>query len=485
MKLKVAFVSSEVEPFSKTGGLADVAGALPVELRKLGVEIIVFTPFYKSIKEGDFAYAQIDLGENLKISVGGKEVEYRVFASLLPGNKVTIYFIDAPEYFHRKEFYTQDDDEAERFVFFQKAVIETLQRMQWKGDIIHVNDWQTSLIPYYLKTIYAWDKLFENTKTVFTIHNIGYQGAFPAEKLSVAEILPEHFYPTGPAEFYGKINFMKLGILFSDKINTVSETYAKEILTPAFSGGLDGVLKQREKDLSGILNGVDYSQWSPQKDPLIPVNYSSQKIARKIENKKALASETGLKFSENTPLMAIISRLVSQKGFDLFLDLFDFFIEADAQLVVLGSGDEKYESFFRKLAFYSEGNIKVHIGYNNKLAHLIEAGADIFLMPSLYEPCGLNQIYSLKYGTVPVVRKTGGLADTVKDWDETPDEKGNGFVFEKFDSSEFANAIERALNYYKDKRIWKKIQRNGMREDFSWRKSAKKYLELYNKTLGK
>ncbi len=481
--MKTAFISSEVEPFSKTGGLADVAGALPVELAKQGIDVTVFTPFYKSVKETDYDFKKVFFDVPPSVTVAGKEIRYDVFESRLPESDVKVYFIDAPQYFHRKEFYTNDPDEAERFVFFQKAVIETLQKMQWRGDIIHVNDWQTALIPYYLKTIYAWDKLFEKTKTLFTIHNIGYQGAFDKSVLEVAEISPEHFYPLGPAEFYGKVNFMKLGILFADKINTVSETYAREILTPEFSGGLEGPLRMRRKDLHGILNGVDYSVWNPEKDKLIPVNYSIENLEKKEENKKALAAETGLKYDAGTPILAVISRLVSQKGFDLFLDLFDFFIEMDAQFVILGSGEEKYETFFKKLAYFSEGNIKTHIGYNNNLAHLIEAGADIFLMPSLYEPCGLNQIYSLKYGTPPVVRRTGGLADTVKDWDETPEEKGNGFVFEKFDSSDFTDAMQRALKSFGEKETWRKIQRNGMSADFSWTRSAKKYAELYSEML--
>ncbi len=477
--MKIAFVTSEVEPFSKTGGLADVSGSLPKELTKLGAEVLLFSPFYKNVKEKDFRFSKIDFGFEPSVIINGKETKFDVYETKLPRNKVKYYFIDAPQYFHRKTFYTTDDDEAERFVFFQKAVIAVLQYFQCKCDIIHVNDWQTSLIPFYIRTIYAWDKLFAKTKTLLTIHNIGYQGVFPAKDLSVTEIPKSYFYPTGPAEFYGKVNFLKMGILFADKINTVSKTYARELLTPEFSGGLEGVLQQRENDLSGILNGVDYSVWSPQKDKLIPANYSLKYLNKKIENKKALAAEMGLTFNENIPIMAVVSRLVSQKGFDLFLDLFDFFVEADAQLIVLGSGEEKYETFFSRLAFFSEGNIKIHLGYNNKLAHLIEAGADIFLMPSLYEPCGLNQIYSLKYGTVPIVRKTGGLADTVSDWDETPDEKGNGFVFEKFESNKFKNTIERALNYFNDKKTWRKIQRNGMKADFSWKNSARKYFELY------
>jgi starch synthase len=274
-----------------------------------------------------------------------------------------------------------------------------------------------------------------------------------------------------------------LGIWFADKINTVSETYAKELLSPEFSGGLEGVLLQRSEDLSGIINGVDYSVWSPEKDKLIPVNYSPATLDKKEENKKALAAEFGLKYEKETPILAVISRLVSQKGFDLFLDLFDYFVDMNADLVVLGSGEEKYERFFNKLQFYSEGNVKVHLGYNNNLAHLIEAGADIFLMPSLYEPCGLNQIYSLKYGTAPLVRETGGLADTVQDWDKTPGEKGNGFSFAKFDSEEFRKTIERALRYFNNKKIWHKIQLNGMKKDYSWKNSAKKYQALYGELV--
>ena len=477
--MKTVFISSEVFPFSKTGGLADVAGALPVALKRRGEEIFVITPFYKSVKESDFKFTKVEFDETPRTTIGKKTIEYSIYVSRLPRTSVKVYFIDAPQYFERESLYTTDDDEGERFVFFQKAAIELIQRMQFRADIVHVNDWQTSLIPYYLKTIYAWDKLFEKTATLLTIHNIGYQGVFDAETLDVAEIDRALFYPMGPAEFYGKVNFLKLGISYADKINTVSPTYAKEILTPEFSGGLDGVLRQREKDLSGILNGVDYSIWSPQKDKLIPVNYSLRSIEKKEENKKALAAEFGLKYDKNTPILAVVSRLVSQKGFDLFVDLFDYFVDFNAQFVLLGSGEKKYEKFFSELAFFSEGNVKTRIGYNSALSHLIEAGADIFLMPSLYEPCGLNQIYSLKYGTVPLVRKTGGLADTVSDWRETPNEKGNGFTFSKFDATEFRKTIDAAIETYTDKKTWRKIQLNGMRADYSWKKSAEKYQALY------
>ncbi len=486
--MKIAFISSEVFPFSKTGGLADVAGALPAALAGLSHKVKIFSPLYVSIDKEKFNLKPDKSLSGIAVEINGKPHIVNIYRGVLPEEDVPVYFIDYPEYFSSKSYYEDDEFEDVRFILFQKAVLELLLKMNWKPDVVHVNDWQTSLIPYYLKEDYAGEKLFQNAITLLTIHNVGYQGLFPESALIKAGIAPKLFYVTGPAEFYGKVSFLKLGIVYSDLINTVSKTYAKELLTDEFSGGLKDVFISRKKDLFGIVNGVDYSVWNPETDKLIPQNYSLETVSLKEKNKISLAAEFNLDYHRDVPILGIVSRLVSQKGFDLFYDLFDELIGMNAQLIVLGSGDEKYETFFKKAEYFSSGNIKTHLGYNNDLAHLIEAGADIFLMPSLYEPCGLNQIYSLKYGTVPVVRKTGGLADTVEDWDESVKKgkrDGSGFSFTEFKSEELWKTIKRALKYFNDKPTWRQIQINGMRKDFSWKKSAKKYDELYRLGLGR
>ncbi len=486
--MKIAFISSEVYPFSKTGGLADVAGALPPVLKKLSHSVKVFTPLYGSIEKEKFKLMKEEDLSGISIEINGKLHYVNVFRGILPEESVEVYLIDYPEYFSSKSYYEADQFEDLRFILFQKFVLELLLRLKWSPDVVHVNDWQTSLIPYYLKEKYSSERIFQNTFTLLTIHNVGYQGLFPEATLHKAEINPAHFYLTGPAEFYGKVSFLKLGIVFSDLINTVSKTYAEELLTDEFSGGLKDVFISRKKDLFGIVNGVDYSIWNPESDKLIPQNYSLDSLNLKEKNKISLASEFNLDYYKDIPILGIISRLVSQKGFDLFFDLFDELIGMNAQLIVLGSGDKKYETFFKKAEFFSSGNIKTHLDYNNDLAHLIEAGADIFLMPSLYEPCGLNQIYSLKYGTVPVVRKTGGLADTVEDWDESikrGTRTGTGFSFSEFSSDKLWETILRALKYYQDKPTWRQIQINGMKRDFSWEKSAEEYVNLYKTGIGR
>ncbi len=480
--MKIAFISSEVYPFSKTGGLADIAGALPEALSEINQTVKIFTPLYSSIDKEKFHLKKDDRLSGTSIVIDNKKFNVNIFTALLPGSNITVYFIDSPQLFSSENFYPEDKWAEVRFVLFQKATLQLIINLKWRPDILHINDWQSSLIPYYLKETYGNVNLFQNVASVLTIHNVGYQGLFPESTLSIAGIKPELFYPTGPAEFYGKVSYLKLGILYADIINTVSKTYAEELLTDEFSGGLKDVFLQRENDLYGIVNGVDYRVWNPETDKLIPQNYSYETLHLKEQNKIALAAEFGIPYHKDIPIMGIVSRMVSQKGFDLFFDLFDKLISMDAQLIVLGSGEEKYELFFKKAEFFAEENIKTHFGYNNDLAHLIEAGADIFLMPSLYEPCGLNQIYSLKYGSVPIVRNTGGLADTVRDWDKSVSNgnwDGNGFLFNEFKSSEMWFTITRALEKFKDKEVWKQIQINGMKEDFSWGKSAKEYLRLY------
>ncbi|MFN3872801.1 MAG: glycogen synthase GlgA [Ignavibacterium sp.] len=480
--MKIAFATAECVPYAKTGGLADVAGSLPKALEKLGVEVKIFMPKYLFIDESKHGlHYNWDVGEML-IRVNGKVHSVHLHQAKLPNSNVEVNFIDCPHYYNRGTVYTNDSDEDERFILFSKGVIEVLQRLQWAPDVIQCNDWQTGLIPLYIKDNYNWDRMFDHTATVFTIHNIAYQGRFSKSTLYAAEIRLELFYPGGPVEFEDTVSFMKTGIVFADIISTVSNKYSHEILTPEYGAGLDGILRARKPDVYGILNGVDYDEWNPETDKFLPYKYSMKDLSGKLKNKKFLMEHFNLPFDEKRPLIGMISRLVLQKGFDIFADALPELINLNAQWIILGSGEYRYEEMFRHLSYNLKGKLAAYIGYNNELAHLIEAGADIFLMPSRYEPCGLNQIYSLKYGTVPVVRKTGGLADTVKDWDEENYygfDHGNGFSFYDYSGFALYKSVERAVNTFAHKDIWRKIQLNGMKLDFSWTRSAEKYAELY------
>jgi starch synthase len=486
--MKIAYAASEVVPFAKTGGLADVSGTLPRELEKLGHDVKVFMPKYSSVKEKNYALQLLEWASPMSIRIAGVVHEVNIYKSLLPKSKVEIYFLDCPYFFHRHNLYTDEPDEDQRFICFAKSVIETLQRLQWAPDVIHCNDWQTGLIPLYIKENYSWDKLFENTSTLFTIHNIGYQGKFSTQTLLNAEIDADLFYNGGKIEHEGLVNFLKTGISFTDVINTVSETYSKELLTPEYSYGMEKVLQYRNEDFYGILNGVDYTIWNPETDAHIFQNYSSKDLSKKEKNKELLLKQFSIDYKKNIPLIGIVSRFAIQKGFDLIQEALPALMELEAQWIILGSGEKEYENAFLALREQMSDKVGVHIGYSEDLAHKIEAGADIFLMPSHYEPCGLNQIYSLKYGTVPVVRKTGGLADTVQDWNEynqTGMDIGNGFSFVNYNADALLNAVERSINDYHNKSVWRKIQLNGMSKDFSWTNSAKAYEELYKKAVSK
>ena len=480
--MKIAFVSTEAVPFAKTGGLADVAGSLPIDLEKLGCEVKLFIPKYFSIDESRHGLKyNWNIGE-MPVRVNGQIRSVHVHQSKLPDSNVEVNFIDCPHYFHRHRIYTNDIDEDERFIIFSKGVIELLQRLGWAPDVIHCNDWQTGLIPLFIKDNYNWDRMFDNTGTLFTIHNIGYQGRFSSSVLGAAEIRGDLFYPSGPVEHDGGFSFMKAGIYFADIINTVSNTYSHEILTNEFGAGLQNPLRERMEDLYGILNGADYNVWDPETDIHLPFKYSINDLSGKQKNKEYLLQHFGIPFKEHIPLIGIISRIVVQKGFDLFADAINDLMKLEAQWIVLGSGEDRFENLFRQLSNQLPHKFGAYIGYNNELSHLIEAGSDMFLMPSRYEPCGLNQIYSLKYGTVPIVRKTGGLADTVHDWDELNYygfDTGTGFSFNDATGYALFKSVERAVNCFKQKEVWKKIQMNGMEKDYSWKHSAEQYMELY------
>jgi starch synthase len=481
--MKVCFACSECYPYVKTGGLGDVCGSLPKALADLGCDAKVFLPLYGGIKTLTYGLNQIENLQNIPVKIGDNEHTFNVWHGKLPDSEVDVYFIDCPFYYHRELPYTSDRDEDERFILFQQAVLMTLQRLEWSPDIIHCNDWQTGLIPVYLKTTFAWDKLFEDTKTILSIHNIGYQGRFSKESITAAGLSMEQFYPMGPFELDGSFSFLKAGIVYCDLITTVSPTYAKEIQTKEFGAGLEGVLQIRSQALVGILNGIDMDIWNPMKDKYIKKDYSIETIEEKEVNKKNLVDRIEFKYKKGTPLIGIISRLTSQKGFDLLKPMiYSLLSNNDIQLVVLGSGETQYEDLFRTASYSFPGKLFFWSGYNTELSHLITAGADIFLMPSKYEPCGLNQMYSLVYGTVPIIRKVGGLADTVKDYHEF-NETGNGFSFEDYTADALEKTIYRALRIYEDKDTWKTIMERGMSEDFSWKHSAEEYLNLYNKLV--
>ncbi|MEN3037933.1 MAG: glycogen synthase GlgA [Candidatus Kryptonium sp.] len=484
--LNILFLSSEIVPFAKTGGLADVSFALPQAIKELGHEIRAMMPKYGFISERKFGIHEIVRLRDMDIPVGDKLQKGNAKASFIVGQKVKVqvYFLENEFYYNRDGLYvdskTKKDypDNDERFIFFCKGVIETLKKLGWRPHVIHCNDWQTALVPVYLKTIYKDDPFFKGIKTVLTIHNIGYQGVFPKES----------FYKSGlpdailsQIEHNGNFNFLKAGILYADVITTVSPTYAKEIISKdEFGAGLSEVLKKRKKDIYGILNGVDYSVWSPENDKYIPVPYSIQTIETKYENKKALLKHFGLEYDEEIPVVAQISRLVDQKGFDLIEEIIDEMMKLNIQYIVLGTGEPRYEEMLEKAKKKYPKKVGVHIGFSEELAHLIEAGADIFLMPSKYEPCGLNQMYSLRYGTIPIVRKTGGLADTVEEFNIKTG-RGTGFLFEKYSGQDLLKALKKALSVYKNRKVWLKLMKNAMAKDFSWTMSAKKYVELYQK----
>ena len=483
--MKIAFVSSEILPFAKTGGLADVSGALPKALSHLGIEVTVFMPLYSQIDKEKFDIKLIPDVVPVTLYYGNEKFTLNVYSSKIPDSQVNTVFIDCPELFDRPTLYTIEPDEGKRFGIFNRAVMEAIIRLNLSPDIIHCNDWQTGLIPYLLKEEYSEADVFRNTASLFTIHNIAYQGVFSLDLIAGLSLNERYNYPMGPFEYFGKINFLKAGLVFADCITTVSETYAKEILTPELGAGMEGILAGKKDKLHGILNGVDYSEWDPSKDELIPYSFSVNDLSGKRKNKMKLLEKTGFSNSENIPLIGIVSRMVEQKGTEIFVEIIEELVKLDIRFVILGSGTKEYEQIFMDIKKRFPDKFYIELGYDNSFAHLIEAGSDMFLMPSRYEPCGLNQIYSLKYGTVPIVRFTGGLADTVHD-SEFLGENGDtwtGFVFKQFSGQALLETIQRAIRTYNNKPLWEKIATNGMKKNYSWDLSAEKYKELYKQSL--
>ena len=472
--MRILFAASEATPFAKTGGLADVVGALPKALARLGHEVAVILPRYRGMQRKPLPIRSlsIPIGSSLRFPAvvdGGKS------------EKVQFFFVDDPPYFDRDQLYQTGagdyPDNAARFTLFSRAVIELVKRLV-RPDVIHCHDWQTAMVPTLLGTLYREDPALDGLPVVCTVHNLGYQGLFPQSCLDELG-LPASLFSTEALEFWGRVNFLKGGLVFSDAVTTVSKTYAAEIQTEEYGCGLDGVIRTRSNVLTGILNGVDYSDWDPAVDRYIRANYDAETLEKKLISKRDLLESFGLPADDlSRPLVGIVSRFTRQKGFDLLSEVSDRLAGFDLQIVALGTGEPDYEDIFRQLARGYPNKFGVRIAYDNVLAHKIEAGADIFLMPSRYEPCGLNQIYSLKYGTIPVVRATGGLEDTIEPFDPATGE-GTGFKFREYSGQALLDCLGLALRTYRDPRAWRQLQLNAMSRDFSWQRSAEQYVRLY------
>jgi starch synthase len=478
MSLRICFVASEVAPLAKTGGLADVAGALPRYLHNAGHDIRVFMPFYSSIPTANLGLHAIDVAQDIPVTIGAHEHRFSVFEGVLPHTHLPVHLIRCPELFARRTLYTNDSDEPVRFLLLQRAVLETCQRMGFAPQIVHCNDWHTALLPLLLKTTYAWDRLFADTRTLLSIHNIGYQGVFPLS--SYVDIGLRDPTPLQLAEtMAGQINWLKEGIVHAHGVSTVSPTYAREIATPEGGHGLDAVIRMRGAAVAGILNGVDYEEWNPETDRHLPARFSARDLSGKARCKEALTQRMQLDIDAGLPLIGIVSRMAMQKGFDLLFDSLPILLtERDLGLAILGSGERRYEEFFQSLVSRFPGRVGLQIGYDEPLAHLIEAGSDMFLMPSQYEPCGLNQMYSLRYGTVPIVRRTGGLADSVDMWNPAT-QSGTGILFNDFDVLAVTWALHTALDLHKDRTSWQQLMLNGMAKDYSWPHQTAEYERLY------
>jgi glycogen synthase (ADP-glucose) len=478
--IRVWFASSEVAPFAKTGGLADVAGSLPKALKKLGADIRVVMPKYRQIPK-EYTEKMTFLGYTM-VDLTWRKQYCGVYS--LEHDGVTCYFLDNEYYFYRDWYYGMYDD-GERFAFFSKAILEVLPLIGFKPHIIHLNDWQTGLVSVLLDAHYRdyrENGFFKKIHTVFTIHNLKYQGIFPKQMMDeVIGLDWKYFNPDG-VEFYDDINYLKAGLAYSTVLTTVSRTYAEEIKTDFYGENLQGLIRRRASDLYGIVNGIDYESNNPETDERIYRKYSVHDLEGKYENKRRLQQDTGLEVRPDTPLVAIISRLTQQKGFDLIEYMMPELMDLDIQLIILGTGEQRYENHFRWAQSRYPGRVSANICYDPVLAQRIYAGSDMFLMPSLFEPCGLSQLFSMRYGTVPIVRETGGLKDTVVPYNKYTGE-GTGFTFANYNAHEMKDAVVRAIETYRDREKWRKLVISCMSQDFSWERSAREYMQLYNMIL--
>ena len=476
--MNILYIASEVARYAKTGGLADVSAALPRYLARAGHDVRTFMPYYSRVDDHG---AQLDVVlRDIEIRLGSHRYEVAIVRASRPGD-APVHLVHCPALYQRPSIYSNDPDEHLRFLVLVRAALEACGRLRFAPDILHANDWQAAMAPLTLKVRYAWDRIFERTRTVLAIHNLNYQGMFRAD------VLPDTGLTDAAHLFHqdqlreGRINFLLHGILYADGVVTVSPTYAREIQTPEHGAHLDPFLRARSSTVVGILNGVDYAEWSPERDGLIPARFSADDLAGKAVDKAALCARFRLPYAAHVPVIGIVSRLAGQKGFALLEDVMaDLLIRHGFQLVVLGTGESRYEALFTGLANAFPRQVGYHRGFSNELAHLIEAGSDMFLMPSRYEPCGLNQMYSMRYGTIPLVHKTGGLADTVQLWDPG-DHSGTGIVFDHYTADGVRWAIEAALLLYRDTGAWRRLMRNAMTANFSWDVQAKLYEELYRR----
>lgn len=488
--MNILFATTEAVPFCKTGGLGDVCGALPIELANLGLQPTVILPAFRHAMQSGQPIEST--GITFEAPIGRKLVHGEFLRSSLPGSDVQVILVKQDDYFDRPELYRESEqdyhDNCERFVFFGRAVLEAIRKLDLNTDVLHCHDWPTGLLPAYLKTLYAGRQPYEQIASLFTIHNLAYQGVFWHWDMELTGVGWEHFN-LHQMEFYGQLNFLKSALAFSDTLSTVSPRYAEEIQSPPMSCGLEGILSQRSSDLYGIINGVDYSEWDPATDQHLAANYSVDNWREgKAACKAALQREMGLPERGDLPILASVGRLADQKGFDLISEILPRWAQQmDAQWVLLGTGDKHHEEAMARLAQEYPDRVAVKIGFSNELAHRIEAGADMFLMPSRYEPCGLNQMYSLKYGTPPIVRETGGLADTITDTHSHSlgNHTANGFSFSDASGYALSIAIDRACQAYNQPETWDQIVRTGMKQDWSWARSARRYVDLYDETVAR
>jgi starch synthase len=484
MPLRICFIASEVAPLAKTGGLADVAGALTKYLHAGGHDVRLFMPLHREIAQSALVRWPVDFLQDVPLTLGTHRLRFSVFTAKLPGSDAPIYLVDCPTLFDRPALYSNAPDEHLRYLLLTHAALLCCQRMGFAPQILHCNDWHTGFAPLLLRTVYSWDRLFHDTRSVMTIHNIGYQGVFPHTHAADTGLDGYVHWLDHGERSAGRINPLREGIVHAHHVTTVSPTYAKEIQTPEYGWGLDGVLRTRAAHLSGILNGVDYEDWDPRHDRYLPEHFGANNLGVKGRLKDQLLARLDLSADGRTPLIGIISRLAPQKGFDLLFDALPPLLESHAFLLaVLGSGEPRYEKFFAGLARDWPGRVHFHQGYSEELSHWIEAASDIFLMPSQYEPCGLNQMYSLRYGTVPVVRRTGGLADSVQPFDPAT-RQGTGVVFNDFDAGGVTWGLTTALGFYQQKAQWRRLVQNAMAQDFSWRRQVGEYVSLYERLVG-
>lgn len=478
--MKVLFVASEAVPFIKTGGLADVAGSLPKSLKAEGVDIRVILPKYGSIKE-EWTSKMSHVG-NITVPVSWRDKYAGV--DMIEHDGVTYYFLDNEEYFKRDSLYGYFDD-AERFAFFSRAVLNVLPMLDFWPDVIHTNDWHAGMVNVFLKLDHIGDERYAGIKTLFSIHNLKYQGVFPKSVMNDVLGLDWKYFNNGDLEFYDAVNYMKAGIIYADFVGTVSRTYAQEIQYDYFGENLDGLLRKRSDSLFGIVNGIDYDVYNPATDKNLLYTYDVNSWNKKVDNKVRLQEDLGLPVKRDTPIIAMVTRLVEAKGLELLVRIMDELLATeDAQFVLLGTGDKRYEDWFQGLQWRFPDKVSANIRFSNQLAQRIYASADIFLMPSIYEPCGIGQLIALRYGTVPVVRATGGLRDTIQPYNKYTGE-GNGYIFENINAHDMAYVIKQALGDYRDKSVWNHLVENAMNSDYSWKNSAKEYINLFSRLVGK